>query len=100
MQGETKICSEQLVIIAYQVVSQGQCGIAGRFYFLEDGHVIDATCTKSYPYNVNVVFRYSPKRIEGIGCKGFYVRTVENIPISNTERDGFAKISLANIIAC
>lgn|SRR6266498_2636409 len=100
MQGETRVRPKQLVIIAYQVICKRQYRIAGRLYFLENNPVIAPSLTKLYPYNINVGFRHSSKGIEGIGCEGFYMRAVENIPISNTEGDGFPKIALENIILC
>jgi hypothetical protein len=70
MQGEAGICAKQLVIVAYQIISQGQRGNSSRLYFLEYCDIIVGRCTKSYPYEVNPRPGALAKRVERIGRKG------------------------------
>ena len=79
MQSDLRIRVEQLIVIAYQAVSERQRGITRRLYFLQKSRVIVTSFTKAYPDNVDVGLRYPPKRIEGIGCERFYVRAIKNI---------------------
>lgn|SRR6266850_3536241 len=98
LQGEARIRSKKLIVVMDQGISEGQYRITGRLDLLEKGHVISVPLTKSYPDNVNVGLGYPPKGIQSISWEGLYMRAVENIPISDTERDGFAKIALENIL--